>query len=76
MKNGWSAERRAKQAAAIQGWKPWKRGGVKTDAGKAISKFNALRHGQRSAVVQALKALLRDIEEDDRARRISRPDHP
>lgn len=42
MSKGWTPERRAKQAAAIRRWKPWLQNpGVKTAAGKAISRFNA-----------------------------------
>ena len=55
-------KRRAKQAAAIRKWKPWERNpGVKTEAGKAISKMNALKHGARSAPTQKLAAILREI---------------
>lgn len=62
-RNGWTPERRAKQAAAIHRWKPWKQNpGVKTDAGKAKSKMNALKHGARSASVQQLSAALRALK--------------
>ncbi len=56
--NGWTPERRAKQAAAIQRWKPWRTAGVKTAAGKAISKMNALRHGGRGAEMRELGRVL------------------
>lgn len=55
---GWTAERRAKQAAAIRRWKPWEKAGVKTAAGKEISRMNAYKHGGRSAVVRHLAAML------------------
>ena len=46
----WSAERRARQAARIQEWAPWRRStGPKTHAGKLRCAQNALRHGDRSA---------------------------
>src|SRR5262245_33951265 len=46
--NGWTPERRARQAAAIRRWQPWRRAtGPKTEAGKAPVASNALRHGHR-----------------------------
>ena len=46
---GWSPERRARQAALIRRWAPWRRAtGPKTDAGKARCATNALKHGYRS----------------------------
>jgi hypothetical protein len=58
VRNGWTPERRAKQAAAIHRWKPWLKAGVTTEAGKKISRLNAYRHGARSAVVNRLSRLL------------------
>src|SRR5262249_1865814 len=47
---GWSPERRAQQAARARALKPWLHTtGPKTDAGKARSSQNALKHGQRTA---------------------------
>jgi hypothetical protein len=49
MANGWTPERRAKQAEAIRRWKPWTGAtGPVTDAGKAASSCNA-KHGIYSA---------------------------
>ena len=46
---GWSPERRARQAALIRGWAPWRRStGPKTEAGKTRCSMNALKHGYRS----------------------------
>lgn len=44
MGNGWTPERRARQAEAIQRWKPWdKSTGPRTDEGKKSSRKNAHR---------------------------------
>lgn len=40
--SGWTPERRAKQAEAVRGWKPWERStGPRTEEGKARSSRNA-----------------------------------
>lgn len=50
-RKGWSPERRARQAALIQGWAPWGRStGPKTAAGKTRCAMNAFKHGHRSQV--------------------------
>src|SRR5262245_15482999 len=47
---GWTAQRRARQAAAIRTWQPWRRStGPKTEARRARAAQNAYRHGFRSA---------------------------
>ncbi len=46
---GWTPERRARQAARIREWQPWRRStGPRSEAGKAQSAMNALKHGGRS----------------------------
>jgi hypothetical protein len=46
MENGWTEERRARQAAAIRRWRPWERStGPRTAAGKARAARNADRGG-------------------------------
>ena len=59
--HGWTPERKAKQAAAIHRWRPWRKAGVKSAAGKAISKMNALKHGARAAEVRKLSRVLSEI---------------
>ena len=60
MSNPWTPERRARQAAAIQLWKPWEKStGPKTAEGKAIVARNAFKGGKRPA----LRARLREIRE-------------
>lgn len=64
MASAWSAERRARQAAAIHRWAPWRTAGVRSTAGKAISRMNALKHGGRSALAKRLSTLLWRVEAD------------
>jgi hypothetical protein len=59
MANGWAAERKARQAALIQGWKPWERStGPKTTEGKTRVARNAYKGGIR-VELRALARLLR-----------------
>ncbi len=63
MSNGWTPERRARQAAVILSWKPWERScGPNTERGKVISARNARRHGMRSrSVLEEVRTLRRLI---------------
>lgn len=46
MANGWTPERRARQAALIRAWKPWERAtGPRTPDGKATASRNAYKGG-------------------------------
>jgi len=48
MANGWTPERRARQAEAIRSWRPWERcSGPQTAAGKAVVSRNAFKGGTR-----------------------------
>ncbi len=63
-KNGWTEERRRRQAEIIRQNKPWEKStGPKTQAGKSRSKYNALKHGEYCAewreVQEAVIALLK-----------------
>ncbi|TAL88472.1 MAG: hypothetical protein EPN69_16275 [Rhodanobacter sp.] len=59
MANGWTLERRRRQAAAIKRWKPWLQStGPRTDEGKAASSRNAWKGGHRPlfrAMAEALR---------------------
>jgi hypothetical protein len=57
--NGWSIERRKRQALAIRRWQPWKRAtGPKTAKGKEASSRNSWKHGARSRDAQDMGRLL------------------
>ena len=65
--NGWTAERRARQAEAIQRWRPWEHStGPRTTAGKARSAQNADRGGhwrRERALFTRLRQALREHRE-------------
>ena len=74
-KAGWTPERRARQAALIRNWAPWRRStGPKTEAGKARCSKNALKHGGRSRArileLQRIRRILRKVGENIRAVRL------
>jgi hypothetical protein len=59
MPNGWTSERRARQSAAIQQWRPWEHStGPKSEEGKARVSRNAYKGGTR-AILRDLARLLR-----------------
>ena len=55
IKESWTIERREKMAKIIHQWKPWLKAGVKTSAGKEISKMNAVKHGGRSSIIRVIR---------------------
>ena len=60
MTNGWTPERRARQAELIHRWKPWEKAtGPRTAEGKAKVARNAFKGGER-ALLGALRAVLRE----------------
>ena len=67
MANGWTPERRARQAEAIRRWKPWEQStGPKTVEGKARTKMNAYRGGhwrELRELSNQMNALLREQRE-------------
>lgn len=59
MGNGWTPERRARQAALIRNWKPWERStGPRTAQGKARTARNGFKGGHRVM----LRALARELD--------------
>jgi hypothetical protein len=57
MANGWTPERRARQAALIQSWRPWERSsGPKSDSGRARASRNAFNGAERPALRQLVAA--------------------
>ena len=62
--NGWTSDRRAKQAAAITTWRPWEQPtGPRTAAGKARSSRNAFRGGFRPVWRQVSKLLSEELRQ-------------
>lgn len=58
--NGWTPERRKRQAQLIKIWQPWQHStGAKTAEGKAKVARNAFKGGMR-AELRELRELLRD----------------
>lgn len=61
--NGWTPERRERQAALIRNWRPWEKStGPKTDKGKAVAAMNAYKGGERE-LLRLVSRFLREQEE-------------
>lgn len=59
--NGWTPERRAKQAALIHNWKPWEQStGAKTAEGKLRSSRNAHKPNAFRHHLKAINAMLKE----------------
>ena len=67
--NGWTPERRARQAEMIREWRPWEQStGPVIEAGKVKSAANAKSLGVRAArrEVRAVMALIREYDRQER----------
>ena len=67
--NGWTPERRARQAEMIRQWRPWEQStGPVTAAGKAKAAANAKSSGVRAArrEVREVMALIREYDRQER----------
>jgi hypothetical protein len=61
--NGWTLERRARQAELIRTWRPWEHStGPRTPAGKAIVARNAWKGGLRQKLRELASVLRRHQE--------------
>lgn len=64
--NGWTPERRARQAVLIRIWRPWERStGPRSPDGKARTSRNGFKGGHRAM----LRALARELDEALREQR-------
>ncbi|MDM7856907.1 hypothetical protein [Thiopseudomonas acetoxidans] len=69
MANGWTPERRARQAELIRSWQPWENStGPVTKEGKAKVASNAWKGGIRPKL-RELSGLLRDMEQQRKNQR-------
>lgn len=58
MANGWTPERRMRQAAIIRTWRPWEKStGPRTPQGKSVVSRNAFQGGQRKLLRAIARAL-------------------
>ncbi len=54
----WTQEERLRQSQIICKWRPWEKStGAKTEAGKAVSKMNAYKHGGRATAVRKISKI-------------------
>jgi hypothetical protein len=67
----WTPERRAAQSARLKALKPWEKStGPKTAEGKSRSRLNALKHGERSLLMQRATEMLKHQREFMRLARL------
>lgn len=60
MANGWTPERRSRQAELIRAWRPWEKStGPRSAEGKARTSRNGFKGGHRAT----LRALARELDQ-------------
>jgi hypothetical protein len=63
MSNGWTPERKARQAELIRAWSPWKCStGPRTESGKATVAQNAWKGGHRAQMRELRRALAAQLD--------------
>ena len=63
MANGWTPERRARQAALIKTWRPWEKStGPRTQGGKAVVAGNAYKGGHRQKLRTFQKVMNHELK--------------
>lgn len=71
MANGWSLERRKRQAELIQRWRPWEKPtGPKTEAGKQRVSQNAFKSGEHCADIRRIRKALAEQTSFERRLRL------
>ena len=64
MANGWTPERRARQAALIRTWRPWEKStGPRSDEGKARTSRNGFKGGHRATLRELARMLNKALRE-------------
>ena len=67
MSNGWTPERRARQAELIRQWRPWEKStGPASAQGKALAARNAWKGGTRPQLRELAKILNEHRKEQQR----------
>ena len=70
MANGWTPERRARQAALIRSWRPWEKStGPRSAEGKARTSRNGFKGGHRETLREMARVLNEALREQREALR-------
>ena len=70
MANGWTPERRARQAALIRSWRPWEKStGPRSAEGKARTARNGFKGGHRETLRELARVLNEALREQREALR-------